>query len=450
MPAVLRLKSEEVDTPEKRSKYTITVIGGGKRGVLYAVAFSEVGFKVICAEADQSILNRLAKGIISFDNDALESKFKNHVRTKQITPTNDLKTAISQSAIVIMTVSVNIDVKKNPTYAEIVSNCKKVGASLQKGSLVIYGGISGFGSTEGLIKDTIENTSGLKAGEDFGLAYHLFQNYSENAIRPIGADEIVIGSKDRFSLNSTAVIFGTIINKGIKTVTDFKKVELAALFTALRIDSKLALENELAIFCESAGINYFEISELLSDDKGTTVITPSVTDGNSQKETYLLLENAERLNAKLRLSALARQINEEMVRHAINLTQEALRIKEKTLRRAKIAILSTEKPNKAIIAFGEILDAKGARVSIYDPNNYEKTQIDNKIMHKRTLKETTEGADCLILLGENEQFKRLNLKRLRAIMKPSAAIVDLAGVIEPEKARNEGFSYVGLGRGAQK
>ena len=49
--------------------------------------------------------------------------------------------------------------------------CKQVGAALHAGTLVIYGDIAGFGFTEGAVKETLENTSGLKAGVDFGLAY---------------------------------------------------------------------------------------------------------------------------------------------------------------------------------------------------------------------------------------------------------------------------------------
>ena len=60
MPAVLRLIHEEVDTVEKRGNYTVSVIGCGEKGVLYAVAFAEAGYKVICADADQSLVRRMA------------------------------------------------------------------------------------------------------------------------------------------------------------------------------------------------------------------------------------------------------------------------------------------------------------------------------------------------------------------------------------------------------
>jgi hypothetical protein len=61
-----------------------------------------------------------------------------------------------------------------------------------------------------------------------------------------------------------------------------------------------------------------------------------------------------------------------------------------------------------------------------------------------------EGTDCIVILEEQDQLKRLNLKKLRAVMKSPAAIIDLAGAIEPSKVEEVGFTYRGLGRGAWK
>ena len=60
MPAILNLKPEEVDTDEKRSKYTVCVIGCGQKGILYANAFAEAGFKVVCTDADPTVIKKVA------------------------------------------------------------------------------------------------------------------------------------------------------------------------------------------------------------------------------------------------------------------------------------------------------------------------------------------------------------------------------------------------------
>jgi UDP-N-acetyl-D-mannosaminuronate dehydrogenase len=69
---------------------------------------------------------------------------------------------------------------------------------------------------------------------------------------------------------------------------------------------------------------------------------------------------------------------------------------------------------------------------------------------RRSLNEAIEGADCVVVLSGQDQFKRLNLKKLRAVMRMPAAIVDLTGIIEPQRVEKEGFLYRGLGRGVDK
>ncbi len=62
MPPVLKLKPEEIDTNEKRSKFTVCVNGCGQKGILYANAFAEAGFRVICTDADPTVIKKVAKG----------------------------------------------------------------------------------------------------------------------------------------------------------------------------------------------------------------------------------------------------------------------------------------------------------------------------------------------------------------------------------------------------
>ena len=157
-----------------------------------------------------------------------------------------------------------------------------------------------------------------------------------------------------------------------------------------------------------------------------------------------MLESAENLNAKLRLPAVSRQINEDMIKHAVNLTQEALRSCNKTLRRARVAVLGTV--NQQIGIFVKMLELKGAKVYLYDPLA-KRESLDLGVVKSRNRNETVEGTDCIVVLTGEDQFKNLNLKKLKALAKTPAVIVDLAGVFEPKKVETEGFIYRGLGRG---
>ena len=449
MPTVLHLKPEEVDTIEKRGKYTISVIGCGQKGVLYATAFAEAGFKVICTDADQSLVKRLAKGKTLFSEREVESKLKHLAGTGQISVTSELKSAVSQSDIIIMTITAKIDDKKNPDYSEAENSCKQVGAALRREALVIYGGIAGFGFTEGVIKETLENTSGLRVGEDFGLAYNPIQNLNGQTAGSIDNQELKVAAIDKTSLDAASTVLGTITEKGVKQILNIKAAELAALFTVAKRDANVALANELAILCENAGLDYFETFKLLDPDVRETSFSPTIAE-DSRNEVYLLLERAENLNTKIRILELARQINENMVRHAVNLTQDTLRSCGKTLRRARVAVLGTAEPKTAADTFVKMLETKGAKVSFYDPLFPKNETSDMERVLRRSFNEAVEGTDCIVVLSGQDQFKRLNLKKLRAVMKMPAAIVDLTGIIEPQKVEKEGFIYRGLGRGVEK
>jgi UDP-N-acetyl-D-mannosaminuronic acid dehydrogenase len=447
---VLHLKPEEVDTPEKRGKYTISLVGCAQKGIFYGLAFAEAGFKVTYTDADQSIVKRLSKGNVQLGDSQAESKLKSFIRKEQINTTSDLKVAVSASDIIIITVSPKIDGKKSSDCSEVEGACKQVGASLQKGSLVVYGGVAGIGFVENVVKETVENTSGLKAGEDFGLAYSPIFNFVCQAVKQIGDQELMVVANDKFSLNSAALIFETIAKKGVKRLSDIKVAEFALLFAAAKRDSDVALANEFAILCENAGLDYVGMLKLVENDACETCSAPTISEEDNRDESYLLLESAENLNTKLRLPMLARQVNEDMIRHAIGLTQDALRSCGRTLRRARVALLGSVEPGTAAAAFVELLEAKGAKVKRYDPYGSAGEQPEGSSSLKKTLNETVEGTDCVVILSVQEQLKRLNLKKLRALMKSPAALVDLAGVTEPAKVEHEGFTYRGLGRGAWK
>jgi nucleotide sugar dehydrogenase len=441
MPAVLNLKPEDVDTNEKRSKYTVCVIGCGQKGILYANAFAEAGFSVVCTDADPTVIKKVTKGKTASSQSQVEAKLKSHLNSGKISVSSERKNAVSKSDIIIIAVGAKVDEQKKTDYSQLVSACKEVGASVHQGALVVYGGIAGFGFIEGTMKETLENTSGLKAGQGFGLAY----NPILTADALMANLELKIAATDQASLNAASTILKTVTEK-VKEVNDVKTAEIATLFTVAKQDSNRALANELAVFCENADIDYFKVIKLLELDDPN--FYPTIVDEESKHEAYLLLDSAENLNAKLRLPTLARQINEDMVKHAVNLTQDALSSCGKPLRRAKVAVLGTANPTTATGIFVKMIELKGAKASLYDP--VSKTGPQEWCIVKTNLNEAVEGTDCIVILTGQEQFKNLNLKKLKALMKTPSVIVDLIGIFEPKKVEAEGFIYCGLGRGTDK
>lgn len=441
MPPVLHLKPPEVDTNEKRSKYSVSVIGCGHKGIFFANAFADVGFNVICTDADAAVIKKVAKGRITFVNPETAAILRSHIASGKIDVTGELKKAVAQSAIVVIAITAKVDEQKKNDYKGLVNTCKQVGAALHSDTLVIYGGIAGLGFTEGTIKELLENTSGLKTGKDFGLAY---SPIFDTAVSP-AKTEFKLAATDQVSLDAAITIIGT-ITKNIRTVCDLKTAEAAALFTVVKQDTITALANELAIFCETADIDYFRVLDVLH--LNILDFQPTITEEENKKGSYLLLESAENLNSKLKLTALSRQINEDMVRHAVNLTLEGLRCCGKTLRRGKVTVLGQIDPMSDAGFFIKLLEQKGAKVTLYDPTAKKENSENQEV--KTSLNEAVEGTDCIVLLSKKDQFNHFNLKKLKALVKSPAVVVDLVGKFEPVQVGTEGFIYTGLGRGTEQ
>jgi nucleotide sugar dehydrogenase len=454
MPSQLTTKSEKIDTPEEHGKHTVSIIGCGQSGILHAYLLAEAGFKVICADADQTVVNMLSKGKAPLLKREMEAKLRNHVRTGFLTATNDTKTAVSQSNIIVVTVPVKVDDKRKVDYSKIESACKQVGSGLQQGSLVIVASIVGFGATEGVIRETLENTSGLKAGTDFDLAYSPAGVLNTRTGGLISNQERIVAGIDGKSLKAASAILETATKNKVKKAQSIKTAELTALFEIVQQDVDIAVANELAILCEKAGVDYLDLSGLLDAREDSTPPLPVLTSNDIQREPYLLLENTEDLGLKLRMLTVAREINEETAKHAVNLAKDALRNCGKTLRRARVSLLGISQtqnakgaPKKILKDLAKLLETKGAKVGLYDPYYSDSELAEIRGAFKKTLSDALDKADCAIILSGHEQFKRLNLKKLKALMKMPAAIVDLEGIIEADKVEKEGFIYRGLGRG---
>ena len=389
MPPVLNLKPEDIDTNEKRSKYTISIIGCGQNGILLATAFADAGFKVICTDANLSVIKKVTRGKTSFTGPEIEGKLKGLINSGQLNVTSELKKAVAQSDIIIITVAAKVDDKKKIDYSDAVASCKQVAAALHAGTLVIYCNIAAFGFNEGIMKETFENTSGLKVGQDFGLAYIPLQTSDAKYTSQLSNLELKVAVTGKTSIDAVANILKKIA-KNVKEINDIKTAEIATLFAVARKDASTALANELAVFCENANIDYFEVSKLL--DGNDPSFWPTTVEEENKKEAYLLLESAENINAKLRLPLLSRQINEDMVKHAVNLTQDALRACNKTLRRARIAVLGTV--NQPTGIFVKMLELKGAKVSLYDPLA-RRESLDLGVVKSSSLNESVEGTDCI-------------------------------------------------------
>lgn len=448
------LQGENLSDSDKRKKYTVSVVGCGRIGLPTACLFAEAGFRVIGTDVNSRVVALLNKGKAPLSEPRLEELLEKQVKNGSFTATIDIKKAASNSDIIVLVVPTPIDRKKKPDYTFIERPCKEIGKGLRAGSLVIVASTTGPGITETLIKETLENASGLKAGIDFGLAYSPTRAAPGQVLRDIAKYARVVGAIDEKSLRAASLVLSTIVKGEIVKVGDMKTAETAKLFENVQRDVNIALANDLGQFCEKIGIDYLEAQNAANTQPYCHLLVPGIVGGHIPKDPYLLLEEAENVSAKLRILVLARKINDEMPIHAIRLVKDILKKCGKPLRRARISILGVSyRPNVKELRGNKTeelvrrLHAKGAIVQVYDPFFSQKELTERAFPAKKTLTKAVEGTDCLLIAVGHDRFKRLNLRRIKFLMKKPSAIVDMGHVIDPAMAEKEGFIYRGAGRG---
>lgn len=452
MSSAASIKLEEIEKPEHRLRYTVGIIGCNRIGILHACLFAEAGFRVLCGDHNQAAVNELSKGRTFHLKSELEPLLRAQLKQGKLKVNSDLSLTAASSEIIIFTVPVNVDDKGKPDHSSLERALREIGLGVRKGALVIIANIVKIGAIDGFVKDTLESVSGLKSGLDFFLAYSPVIRPEDQNLKTLSGYRRIVAASDKRSLEIACKVLETISQVGVAGTMDVKAVEALALFQSAYAHVKQGVSREFAIICEKMGVDYFAVNTLIDP------LLPLPSDRWSSKceALRLLFDDADSLGVKLKILETVDESNNETLRHIFRLVNEALKECGKTLRRAKISIIGASNtlnavdiPKVIVKELIELLESKGAKLSLYDPHLSWKPSAEFKIstIMKRSLAEALEHSDCIIIAAGHDQIKRLNLKKLKLMMKMPAAVVDLEGILDPLKVRAEGLVYKGFGRG---
>ncbi|MFA5364283.1 MAG: nucleotide sugar dehydrogenase [Candidatus Bathyarchaeia archaeon] len=449
MSKAMQLTEKDLETPEKRQEYTVCVVGCGRTGLVTSCLLVEAGFKVVGVDSSRHIVHQLKKGKSPFAETDLKKFIEPQIQNGQFRATTNIRKGVSVSDVTIMGVPSVLDKKKKPDYSQLEKICQDVGMSLTAGSLIVFQNTMGPGMTQTTVKEALENASGLKAGIDFGLAYYSTLNNSPQPSKNVANCTKVVGGITKRSLKVACLILETITKSEVIRVKDIKTAEAVKLLEESYKDVNIAFANEFAQFCEKSGIDFVKVLNIINPMKLTKVAGLHIP-----RDSYFLVDEAEALEVKLRMLSLSTKINDEALDHAIRLIRDALKVCQKNLRRAKIAVfgvsaLPNQKKvsNSATKTLVSRLKTLGAIVQVYDPFFTHSELVGMGYTAESTISKTVEGSDCIVIVIAHERFTRLNLRRLQMLMKQPAVIVDMGQIVDPVKAESAGFVYRGFGRG---
>ncbi len=425
-------------------------------GLPIACLYAEAGAKVIGADMNPKVVERVNKGDSPMDEPGLTALLKKAVRSGKFTATTSTEEAAANSDILFLIVPTMIDRQKRADYSAVEDACVSIGKGLKSGSLVVFESTCGPGATERVVKGTIEKYSGLVAGQGFGLAYSPIRAMGGRALQDMQTYPKLVGAIDKKSLEAACAALSVVVKGELIRVRDIKTAELAKLFETIYRDVNIALANEFALLCEEMGVDYVETMKTANSQPYSHLHATGVGVGGHCLPVYpyLLATEAFAYDSRLRLVLDARKINDFMPRHVAKLASDGLRVCDKSLKRAKVVVLGiTYRPNVKETRYSPSLDLinilkkRGAKVTAYD-SSYTVSEMEAMgLTSEPTLRKAIEKADCAILSVAHDDFKKLDTIELAAHMSKQSLIIDCTGILDPASVEKSGLIYRATGRG---
>jgi UDP-N-acetyl-D-mannosaminuronic acid dehydrogenase len=441
------LSLKEAITKIRNRTANLAVLGSGTVGLPTAAIFANAGFNVVAVDIKREVVEGINKGKSKLNERDIDRLVKRNVEAGRLRATQNSFQALSRADIIIISVQTPIDKNKNPNLSFLLNALNSIGKIL-KNKLVIVSSTIPPGTMLQTVKPLLESRTGLKADEDFFLAYVPERIAPRNTLNEFTKNPRLVGG---ISINSTKIaveLFRTVCQTVIKT--DASTAEVAKLAENTFRDVNIAFANQLALICEQYGVDATEVIKLANTHPRVNIHKPGPGVGGPcvPKDPYLLTHQCKHMANDV--IKTARQINDYMPKHIVDLILQAMKDTSKEVKESRIAILGTAykgdvddsrlSPSEPII---HELRHLGAQVSIYDPHCNESFYA----KREKNLHQTIKGADCLVVITDHKEFKKLKLKEIKKLMNNSPHIIDGRRMINPYKAEELGFIYHGVGFG---
>ncbi len=433
----------------------IAVIGTGYVGLVSGAGMADFGMNVVCVDKDAEKIAKLKAGEIPFYEPGLKELVQKNVAAGRLSFTTDLAQAVKQALVIFICVGT----PPAPDGSADLSAVKEVALSLaeiiDEYKVIVTKSTVPVGTNRWIKKlidehkkhdvnvDIISNPEFLREGcaiEDF--------------MRP---DRVVIGGESDHAIAIIKDIYRPLyLAETPFVITDLETAEMIKYASNSFLATKISFINEMAVLCDKVGADVVTVAKAMGLDPriGPRFLNPGPGFGGScfpkdvRALAYLGKQNQVPLyilEAVLKANERQRRITVEKVKRMCG------KLKGKT-----IAVLGLSfKPNTSDVRESpalEIVEALvkgGATVRAYDPvamEEFRKAKPKLEIHYARDPYEAVTGAHCLLILTEWNEFRYLDLERIKKLM-AEPAIVDARNIYEPDRMQKLGFKYEGMGRG---
>ncbi len=428
----------------------LSVIGTGYVGLTTGACLAKIGHEVICVDNDLRKISLLKEGKIPIYEPGLEEIVKEGAREGRLSFTTEIAEAVKNSSVIFIAVGTPPKETGEPDLSYVENVAREIGESMDDYKVIVEKSTVPV-KTGKWVRTTIERYN--KKGVPFDVASNPEFLREGSAVNDfLHPDRVVIGCESEKAKEILLEIYKPLNAKVL--ITDLASAELIKHAANAFLAMKISFINAVAIICELANVDVKEVSAGIGLDKriGPHFLNAGIGYGGFcfPKDLDAFVKIAEELGYDFQLLKEVKKINDEMRERFVKKVKDLLwNLKEK-----KIGVLGLAfKPNTDDMRFAPAIDIinhlirEGARIQAYDPRAMENAKrVLPSITYCQSPYEVSKGAECLLILTEWEEFKSLDLKRVKELMK-LPIIVDGRNIFEPAKMKELGFIYRGVGRG---
>lgn len=430
----------------------IAVIGTGYVGLVTGACFAEFGVDVTCVDVDEEKINRLLKGIMPIYEPGLEQIVAKNTLAGRLNFTTDVKQAIEQALVIFLAVGTPPQADGSPDMSFVEAAAGSIADHMNGYKVIVTKSTVPIGTGERLRKlinekKTTKANFGIVSNPEFlreGAAINDF-------MRP---DRVVIGSHDEEAIAIMKDLYRPLyLIEAPIVITSLEAAELTKYAANAFLATKVSFINEIANLCDSIGCDVHDVARGIGMDKriGSKFLHPGPGFGGScfPKDTRALASVAKQFNCNSLIVDAVIEVNNrqggEMLRKITKLVGD---LNGKTIAVLGLAFKPETDDMREAPSIGIIksLLADGANVRAYDPvARHEAEKVLSGISYADDEYAAVNGADALVFVTEWNQFRALDMTRIRDLM-VTPKIADLRNICDPQDMKELGFEYVGVGR----
>ena len=431
----------------------IAIIGTGYVGLVSGACFSEFGTDVVCVDKDAGKVDRLLDGVMPIYEPGLDALVEKNVAAGRLSFTTELEEAVKGAEAVFIAVGTPTtegDGHADLSYVHVAA--EEIAHAIDGYTVVVTKSTVPVGTG----REVHKIISGVCSADEFDIASNpefLREGSAiEDFMRP---DRVVIGTDSEKASDVLAQLYRPLYL--METPILYTKIETAELIKYAAntfLAAKITFINEVANLCEKVGANVQEVARGIGLDGriGSKFLHAGPGYGGScfPKDTLALVQTARDFDAPLRIIEAVVQVNEERKHQMADKIVDACggAVDGKT-----IAVLGlTFKPNtddmrdSPSLAIVPALQNAGATVRAFDPQGMEEArEMLSGTVFCENAYETMEGADALAIVTEWNEFRLLDLERVKGLLS-QPLMIDLRNIYKPEEIIKAGFDYHSVGR----